>query len=221
MNKDTEITVRTPVGMTDSETIREGLGQGTNESAIISSSSLSGGVMEEFSDCKTEVMYAGGYQLFPCLFVDDVARLAESLEAVQDGNDRMGKVVAGQLLDFNHDKCFAIVIGGKKFRNTITAKNEVKPLTLFNKPIKIVESEKYLGEEIGPTLSESVYKTIIKRQGLVKRLICEIKVTIEDCRSKVVGGLVTGLEIYWLTVCPFLYYNCQIWIDLLTKALKV
>ena len=88
-------------------------------------------------------------------------------------------------------------------------------------PMKLVESERYLGEEIGVSLSQSVYLTVLKRQGLVKRLISEIKVTVEDFRSNVTGGLVTGLEIWRLAVIPFLYSNSQCWVEIPKKAIKI
>ena len=155
------------------------------------------------------------------MFVDVVTRLAESLEAAQDGNNRMEKMAECKLLDFNFDKSCAIVIGSKKFRRVINEKYLNKPITLCNRPMKIVESEKYLGDQISSSLSESVFLTIQRRQGLVKRLISEIKFTVEDCRSNVTGGLVTGIEIWRLAVIPFLYYNSECCIDIPKKALKI
>ena len=43
--------------------------------------------------------------------------------------------------------------------------------------------------------------------GLVKKAIFEIKSVVEDCRSKVVGGIHTGLLLWESCVVPFLLYN--------------
>ena len=48
LNKDTEVSVRTPVGETDYANVDEVLGQGTNEGAIISSISLDFGISPHF-----------------------------------------------------------------------------------------------------------------------------------------------------------------------------
>ena len=90
LNKDTHIRVKTAVGFSDFANVGEGLGQGTNESAVVSSASLSGGVSEAFANSTTEVRYAS-LPMAPCLFVDDIARLSENLEAVQDGNKGLKK----------------------------------------------------------------------------------------------------------------------------------
>ena len=101
MNKDTEISVKTPVGPSKSTVVSEGLGQGTNESAIISAANLSGGVTEQFANSNTEVSYTDRLMLGPWMYIDDVARLDESLEAAQDGNDRMQEMAERKLLDFS------------------------------------------------------------------------------------------------------------------------
>ena len=40
----------------------------------------------------------------PLLFQDDVARLAEDLDSVQEGNNRIESVAEEKLLDFNIEK---------------------------------------------------------------------------------------------------------------------
>ena len=40
-----------------------------------------------------------------------------------------------------------------------------------------------------------MFLTVKKREGLVRRLIGEIKMAIEDCRSNTVGGILVGNEI--------------------------
>ena len=48
LNKDTEVCVKTPVGVTDFEEVGKGLGQGTNEGAVIRAVNLDGGIKESF-----------------------------------------------------------------------------------------------------------------------------------------------------------------------------
>ena len=103
LNKDTEISVKTPVGVTDFTDVGEGLGQGTNEGAIVSSINLNGGVTESFEDSEDEVRYAE-LKINPCLFQDDVARMAETLHSVREGNRRMESMAESKLLDYNIEK---------------------------------------------------------------------------------------------------------------------
>ena len=88
MNKNTRISVQTPVGTTDECDTGEGVGQGTLEGALVSAVNLDSGVNEHFHDSEYEVSY-GNVTLQPILFQDDVARLSLDLESVQMGNNKM------------------------------------------------------------------------------------------------------------------------------------
>ena len=88
MNKNTRITVQTPVGQTEETDTGETVGQGTLEGAIISAISLDKGVDDYFSGSEYEVDYAG-LRLQPLLFQDDVSRLADNPSSLQAGNDKM------------------------------------------------------------------------------------------------------------------------------------
>ena len=70
-------------------------------------------------------------------------------------------------------------------------------------------------------MSDSVFRTVQQRKGLSKRLISEIKVTIEDIRINTVGGLIAGLDIWNMAVVPFLFNNCDTWMEIPKKALNV
>ena len=220
LNKDTEISVKTPVGITDYADVGEGLGQGTNEGAIISSINLDGGIKESLEDTENEVMYLD-LKLNPCLFQDDVARLAKTLNAVREGNKRLEYMAESKLLDYNIEKSNSIIIESKKFRRSIKQELESNPVMFCGKIMNISESDKYLGDYLSFSLSESVFKTVQKRKGLSMRLISEIKMTIEDIRSNQMGGLVTGISIWNLAVVPFLYNNSECWVDIPKKAMNV
>ena len=73
LNKNTEISVKTAVGSTESKDVGETVGQGTNEGAVVSSVNLDFGVRENFEDSDKEVVYSG-LKLGPCLFQSDVTR---------------------------------------------------------------------------------------------------------------------------------------------------
>ena len=220
LNKDTKIRVKTPVGLTDYSRVDECLGQGTNESGIISSMNLAGGVSEYFEDSTHEPVYYG-LQLSACCYQDDVARLANNLEAVQEGNIRMERMGESKLLNYNHDKTSMIIFGSKKYKRNIMKQLKQKPVIFCNKPMHVKEFDRYLGEYIGSSLSESVFETVKRRQGLIYRLISEIKVTIEDCRSNSLGGILVGLDIWKIACEPYLFNNCQCWVSIPKKAINL
>ena len=102
MNKNPIIKVKTGVGMTEEESTGEniGHGQGTGEGVIISAASIADGVDTAFE-------HSGQENMKPLLFQDDIARICDSIENAQYGNDRVTHVMETKLLDFNLDKsCF-------------------------------------------------------------------------------------------------------------------
>ena len=221
LNKDTEVSVKTPVGITESAAVGEGLGQGTNEGAIVSSINLDGGVKESFEDSDKEVLYID-VKVNPCLFQDDIARLAENIDSVKEGNRRLETMAETKLLDYNIDKSNSIIIGSRKFRKNIKEKLETNPLMFCGKTMKISESDiKYLGDYLSFSLAESVFTTVQKRKGLTMRQISEIRITIEDIRSNQLGGILTGIDIWNLAVVPFLYNNSECCVDIPKKAMNV
>ena len=56
--------------------------------------------------------------------------------------------------------------------------------------------------------------TINKRIGLAKKSIYEIKHIVEDSRTKVIGGIKTGLLLWNSCILPFLLNNAGTWINM-------
>ena len=71
-----------------------------------------------------------------------------------------------------------------------------------------------MGDELGINASESITLTIKKRIGLVKKSIFEIKRVVDDVRSKVVGGITTGLVLWESCIIPFLLHNSSTWMEI-------
>ena len=126
-----------------------------------------------------------------------------------------------KLLDYHESKSGMIIMGGRKFQKKIKESLAQNPVYFCGKPMQVFESERYLGEIMGKNISESVFLTILKRKGLVMRIISEIRVTLDDCRSDTIGGITVGLEIWRKAVMPFLYNNSDCWIEAPKKALNL
>ena len=220
MNKNTRISVHTPVGVTGEEDTGEGLGQGTLEGAIVSAVNLDNGVNDFFGDSEYEVSY-GDLHLQPVLYQDDVARLSLDIESTQMGNNRMETMAETKLLNFNMEKSCFIVFGSKKSRNTIKEKADANPIKLCGADMVQEEQAKYLGDQLcGLGLAESVAATVSKRRGIVTRTIYEIRAVIDDCRSNAAGGITAGIDIWEMAVIPMLTYNAECWQDISEKTIN-
>ena len=220
MNKNTRISVQTPVGPTEDRDTGEGLGQGTLEGALVSAVNLDNGVNDFFRDSEYEVSY-GDVQLQPLLYQDDVARLADDVEAAQMGNDKMEAVAETKLLDYNLDKSCYIVIGGKIARELIEEKIDANPLTLCGVAMVKETEAKYLGDYISSYgLAHSVESTVNKRRGLAVRSIFEIRAVIDDFRSATAGGITAGLDIWEMAVLPMLLNNAECWLGMSDNTIQ-
>ena len=221
MNRNTRISVRTPVGDTEWRDVGEGWGQGTIEGAICSAANLDKGVHDFFSDSEYEVSY-GDLVLSPALFQDDVSRLCLDPVSAQMGNAKMEAMAETKLLDFNTDKsCFIIIGKDKEQRKLEDVFAADKPL-LYGSPMKQSKGEKYLGDQIcSGGLAASVAATVDNRGGKVWRAIHEIRTVVDDCRSNVTGGLTAGLDIWEVAVLPYLMNNCESWIAVSDSTIEV
>ena len=85
---------------------------------------------------------------------------------------------------------------------------------LYGKPMKIKKQEKYLGEQICPSLADSVLATIRKRKGLAFLAIHDIASVINDARSDFIGGIKASLMIWEQAVLPFLLNSSDTWIGM-------
>ena len=143
-----------------------------------------------------------GLDLAPLLFQDDIARLATSVDSVQKGNDRLDCVANGKLLEFHNKKSSYLVFGNKRSKKEVEDDLRRHKLTLNGAVMDRAPHVKYLGDYLCEEgLGASVAMTVEKRKGLVMSAIYEIRSLIDDCRSHVVGGLVSHC-----LCCQFLFY---------------
>ena len=223
LNKNTRIKIRTAVGDSDERNLVENVAQGSLDAAIVSSVGLGKGTEDFFKTSEKEVVY-GNLKILPMEFMDDISRVCKDPESAQYGNDRLENLAEIKLLDYNLSKCCIIIAGERKSRKKLMEEFELNKPKLGGKEVSIVEHETYLGHELGINVSESITLTLKKRSGLAKRSIYEIVAIVNDFRSKINGGIVTGLHLWESVVIPFVLHNSSTWlamkksdIDHLTK----
>ena len=145
---------------------------------------------------------------------DDVCRFAISPEAAQVGVSRMEAMVETKQLCLNEDKSVFVIFGKGKAKQEMEEDFERNPVFLYGKPMKCSESERFLGDQMGGTLKESIRATINKRIGRATQSIYEIKAIVEDCRANITGGILTGLMIWEMGVIPFILNNSSTWFSM-------
>ena len=205
--------MKIPVGDSERRETGEGITQGSSEAGIVSSTNLSKGVDYFFVSSEEEISY-GPLKLLPQSFQDDLCRLCLNPLSAQMGLDRLQNLADTKLLEFNHKKTMIIFMGNKKAREELEEDFERNRPCLYDKPVNLEKQGTYLGDELGPSVAESISLTIKKRIGLAKKAIFDIKLIIEDCRSQIVGGIKTGLLLWESCVLPYLLNNSSTWINM-------
>ena len=104
--------ISTPVGATGEGCVREAVGQGTVEGAIVSAVSIRELVNEFLYDSPHEVWY-DKFRLQPVIFHDNVARMATGRKEAEVGNRLMEIVAENKRLNFNVGKSAVMIVGGK------------------------------------------------------------------------------------------------------------
>ena len=91
-----------------------------------------------------------------------------------------------------------------------------------NQPVKVFESEKYLGDFISAKgLAHEVLLTIKMRKPKVIQSLMETKSVVENCNANSLGGLEAGLNIWEIAILPFLLNNCETWVDINKESIKM
>ena len=112
-------------------------------------------------------------------------------------------------------------MGSQKAKSEVNKMLSDKPLMLCGKPMKREKQGKYLGDwlsEDGLTASAAV--TVDKRIGLAKLAVFEVRAVLEDCRSAMTGGLLTGITIWESAILPKLLYNAECWFNISSATVK-
>ena len=132
----------------------------------------------------------------------------------------MNKKVESKCLSFNFDKSVCMVLGNKKAREELIKELKANPLKLGDNEMKLVEGDKYLGDQLNINVTESINATVRRRKGLAAHSAFEARAVIDDARAEVVGGLTVAFSIWEMAVIPSLLHNAETWGDISKKAIK-
>ena len=110
-------------------------------------------------------------------------------------------------------------MGKKAARKNMRNQLNKKPLKLSGENMKECQALKYLGDFIGINLEESAHITVMKRIGVAKKTINDIRTVVEDTRAEKLGAMSLAYELWTQSVMPMVYANCESWISISRKTL--
>ena len=104
-------------------------------------------------------------------------------------------------LCLNKDKSVCLLWGSARQKSNMKEELKMNPLKCGEVEMIMTDCDKWLGDYLHTDgLAASVLETIIQREGKVKGAALEIAAIVDDWRSHVVGGFVSGL-LLWESCC--------------------
>ena len=78
-----------------------------------------------------------------------------------------------------------------------------------------------VGDIFSNSLSDSVHQTVLKRIGIAKQSIFEIRAVLEDTRADKVGSINVAFEIWEKSVLPMIFMNSKCWFEISNKTMML
>ena len=126
LNEDTKIAVKTSVGESKTELIKNSVGQGSFGAALASSINIGCAVQDTLKGKKSTSI--GHLDLNSLVMQDDIAKVSTSLEDARQGCNDIYEILTRKQLSVNDTKCKYMVIGSKKQRNQALKDLEKDPM---------------------------------------------------------------------------------------------
>ena len=148
-------------------------------------------------------------------------RIAETISSAQYSNSLMEDLFEKKSLSFNQQKSEFLVMGNRKFRKRIHSELKDNPIKLCGHDMKEAKALKYLGDYLSFDLEDSIHQTVIKRIGIAKHTINEIRSVIEDVRADKLGAIDLAFNIWEKALIPMICHNAESWFGMSRKTLKI
>ena len=218
LNQNTKICVNTAVGVTDTVSIGDCVGQGSTGAGLISQANIGLGLQKHFGET-VEVAQYGDIRIQPLAWQDDLGVPNENVSMARNNNKRMEEMLMEKLLEAHPDKSVYIVTGSSSFKKKVREELKNSPLVFGTFNMKEKESEKYLGQVIhSGGLEKSSLATVQERIGRIKGATLEIKSIIEEFTMQSLGSLVSAWILWEKALVPCLLSGSGAWLGDCTKA---
>ena len=168
LNQDTQISINTAVGMTDTVSTGDFIGQGTAGASLISQAIIGLSLKKHFGEVEEVVRY-GDIRIQPPAGQDDIGILNEDVRMARNHNIRMEDMLSEKLLKAHPDKTVYIVTGSSSYKKKVRKELKDSPLMFGSFTMKEKESEKYLGQIVhSGGLERCSLATVQERVGRIK-----------------------------------------------------
>ena len=220
LNEDTDIRVKTSVGLSMFARIKDSIGQGSVGAALVSSLNIGSAIEKTFKDNKST--FIGRVGLNSLIFQDDISKMNENLDQAREGCIMIDRTLKQKLLSLNYDKSRFLIIGSEKFRKKTLKEVEKNPMKMGSGVVSHSESEKYLGDLINEKgCEQSITDTIKERTRKLKSKCDDI---IQIAESPLMGGLNCGsvaFKLYEAQIISSLLHNSESWIGINDKHIQL
>ena len=221
LNARTRVKVKTAVGVSEAAEVGDCIGQGSSGGALTSQVNLDHGLQGYFAGSMDELCY-GSIRVQPLAYQDDVGRVSKSVSEARAGIIKVAAMLQDKGLQAHPDKTCFVVLGTKKFKESVARELEVSPLWCGSFKLNQKESDKYLGQIIHEDgLGRSALATVEERRGKIKGATMEIKSLIEDFQMQAMGGLMTAWELWEKALVPSLLSGAGTWIGDIRAAVDI
>jgi len=212
MNEETEISVKTAVGVTETVVVGALVGQGSSGAAIMSQAMIDVGLHEYFGGSGEE-MYYGRVRFETAAFQDDISKPCGDVRSAQVGMTRLASMLAARGLEAHSEKTGYLVYGTKSFKEKVEEELEMAPLVFGKFEAKRKESDKYLGQTLHEGgLAMSVEATILERKGKVQGAIYTTASILETFQMQAMGGLMAAKYLWEGAIVPSLLSGAGTWV---------
>ena len=218
LNDNTEIQVKTAVGVSGTAQVGPLVGQGSGLAAVGSQAMVDYG-LNEYIGGSGEEYYYGAVRIETAAFQDDICKPSTDVISTQLGMTRLGGMLRERGLDAHKDKTGYIVFGSRMYREKIEKELEVMPLTLGGFQVGRKEKDKYMGQVLHQGgLAMSVKATIQERTGRIKGAIFKAKQVMETVQMQAIGGMMAAKQLWESAIVPSLLSGAGTWVGITQEA---
>ena len=213
LNENTKISVKTPVGESNTAPIFDSVGQGSFGAALISSLNIGCAIDELFKEDYSANI--GQVELACLILQDDIMEMSSTVEQARNGCQKIDEMLKQKLLRANYDKSKYLILGRGNRKNKMSKELKETPLKMGDEILEKVVTEKYLGDIIHEKgCKESITATIKER---MRKLIPKVEEIIQIANTPIMAGLRNSriaFKLFEAIVIPALLNNCASWIGI-------
>ena len=202
-----------------SRTISRTAGQGTNAAPGWAGNSQAQTLLKNI-DFRL-LAKVGNVQTEPKAFVDDAMMIPGGVKEARELGPQLSRAFDELSIKIHEDKTVIIAPGMTVAARKVRQKLEEDPMKIQGNPIKVAESDLYLGMVIHQNgVKESIESTFAKRRGKAWGQVPAIKSLVHHPQLLNEGWLGAAVAMIQGIIPATMLYSCEAWIDLTQTFMK-